>query len=227
MAKPKENPLFEEPEFDEKEYLLIERERAKGILVIFVIGALSGIFAGYLQLLGYTYLAILLMLAILILLTRILKTLGIGISDRTSHRVINYGTYVLTWLLFWIIFLNPPLHVVSSPQIQTISAQPPSSSQYVPLTLSSSDTYQLTPGTSHFSIYLTYKYDFNITSLNYQQSSSTTQTPIQYLFSNNYLNFTTPSTLSTATGHTYDILIGWNSSVRQTTQPLTFTITYG
>ena len=77
MAKPKDSPLFEEPEFDEKEYLSSESERAKGIVIIFVLGALSGLFAGYLQLLGYWELSALLMLAVLVLLTRILTVFRI------------------------------------------------------------------------------------------------------------------------------------------------------
>lgn len=226
MAKPKESPLFEEPEFDEKEFLSMERDRAKGILVIFVIGALSGLLAGYLQLLGYTYLSVLIMLAVLVLLAKLLGALGIKVSDRTSHKIINYGTYILTWLLFWIIFLNPPFHVVSSPQIQTLSVAPSGSTNYTVMTVGANDIYQSPTGSNNaYSIHLTYKYSFTITKVEYVQQGGNTPVIINVpLAPGGYLNFTL------ATGsvqNIYDFSIYWASPANSNPQPLTFTMTFG
>ena len=222
MAKPKESILFEEPEFDEKEFLVMEKERAKGILLIFVIGALSGILAGYLQLLGYTYLSILLMLAILVLLSRILTVFGIRASERVSHKVINYGTYALTWLLFWIIFLNPPLHVVSSPQIDNFAVQQSGQTTWTTMNLGANDVYQSPTGANQYSIHLTYKYNFSVTKFYYIQQGQTAETQQAYSFSNNYLNFS----LTGSVTNIYDFYIQWTSSQTPSPHPLTFTLTF-
>ncbi len=222
MAKPKDTPLFEEPEFDEKEFLIIEKDRAKGILLIFALGALSGIFASYLQLAGYTYLAILLMLAILVLLTRILTVLGIRLSPRTSHKIINYGVFILTWVLFWTIFLNPPMHVVSSPQIQNFSVQPSGQSTWTTLQLNSNDQYQSPTGVNQYSIHLTYKYNFTVTSFYYIQQGQTTHNNLNVPLNNGYLNFSLTGSVSNID----DFYIVWNSQASSSPQPLTFTLVF-
>ncbi len=222
MAKPKESTLFEEPEFDEKDFLVMEKERAKGILLIFVIGALSGILAGYLQLLGYTYLSVLLMLAILVLLSRILTVFGIRASERASHKVINYGTYILTWLLFWIIFLNPPLHVVSSPQIENFSVQQSGQTTWTTMNIGANNVYQSPTGANQYSIHLTYKYNFTVTKFNYIQQGQTSVTPQAYTYSNGYLNFSLTGSVTTID----DFSIYWSSPANSNPQPLTFTLTF-
>ena len=108
MAKPKDEPLFEIPEFDETDYIRKERERAKAIILIFIMGLLTGLLAGYLQLLGYTYLSVLVMILVLVFLGKILRFLKVKVSEKNSHKFLNGAMYVLTWMLFWIVFLNPP-----------------------------------------------------------------------------------------------------------------------
>ena len=117
MAKPKEEPLFEIPEFDETDYIRKERERAKAIILIFIMGLLTGLLAGYLQLQGYTYLSVIVMILVLVFLGKILRFFKVKVSEKNSHKFLNGAMYILTWMLFWIVFLNPPIHVVSAPQI--------------------------------------------------------------------------------------------------------------
>lgn len=225
MAKPKESTMFEEPEFDEKEFFLIERDRAIGIIVIFVIGALSGLLAGYLQLQGYSYLSVLLMLGILVLLTRILKVMRIKVSTRTSHRIINYGMYIFTWLLFWIIVLNPPISVVSSPQIHTFQVEQTTSgvTSWTNLSISSTGDYQGLTGTHSYSIHLTYKYNFSVPSNGfYYIQNNNKHLDVSHSFSNGYLNFSLTGSVSTP--NTY--YIQWSSSASNNRHPLEFTITY-
>lgn len=225
MAKPKESTLFEEPEFNEKEFLVMEKDRAKGVMLIFVLGALSGLFAGYLQLAGLWYMAVLLMLAVLILLSKLLAVFGIKVSEKTSHKVINYGVYILTWLLFWIIFINPPLHVVSSPQIQTFAVQPSGSTQWTNMTLNSNDIYQSPTGASHYSIHLTYRYDFKVTGFSFEQQGKNTYTNQPYTFSNGYLNFSVSGNIGTV-GNIYDYKITWSSPATGNPNAVTFTLSY-
>ncbi|MCL4337139.1 MAG: hypothetical protein M1129_02390 [Candidatus Thermoplasmatota archaeon] len=217
MAKPKENTLFEEPEFDEKEFLTIERDRGIGIIVIFVIGALSGVLAGYLQIQGYVYLSVLVMLAVLLVLTRILKTLGIKVSDKASHRIINYGMYIFTWLLFWIILLNPPLNVVSSPQIHTFQVD--QNGTWTNLTtFNSTGDYSGLVGTNQYSIHLTYRYAFQPGTLYYKQGSSDVN--VKYTGGPGYLNFT----LTSSYGNAYNFYLDWSSNASSNPHPLEFTM---
>ncbi len=117
MVKPKAEPIFEEPEFDEREYLEGEKERAKTMIVTFVIGAFLGLFAGYIYILGYGYLDILLIFVFIIFIKQILKGLGLTLPKRTWHWVLVGGEFLLTVIIFWTIFINPPITTVSSIQI--------------------------------------------------------------------------------------------------------------
>ncbi|MFG1519985.1 MAG: hypothetical protein AAE977_05880 [Thermoplasmataceae archaeon] len=119
MAKEKSEPIFEEPEFNELEFLKDEKDRAKSVIFIFLIGALLGLFSGYLFILGIWYLAVLLFLVLLIFFKHVLKFLRIPFPKRASHWIYLVGEFMLTWVVFWIIFLNPPISAVSGPQIGT------------------------------------------------------------------------------------------------------------
>ncbi len=221
MAKPKESTLFEEPEFDEKEFLTIERDRGIGIIVIFIVGALSGILAGYLQLQGYAYLSVLLMLAVLVLLTRILKALRIKVSARASHRIINYGMYIFTWLLFWIILLNPPVSVVSSPQIHTFQVD--QAGTWSNLNITHTGAYIGLIGSNQYSIHLTYKYNFSIPSNGFYYTQGGQQIQQAYSFQNGYVNFS----LQSSYGDTYNFYLDWSSPAASSPHPLEFTLVVG
>ena len=134
MVKPKAEPIFEEPEFDEREYLNGEKERAKTMIVTFIIGAFLGLFAGYIYILGYGYLDILLIFVFIIFIKQILKGLGLTLPKRTWHWILVGGEFLLTVIIFWTIFINPPITTVSPIQI---SAQYENSSgSWVSLTTS-------------------------------------------------------------------------------------------
>ncbi|BAB60451.1 TVG1351159 [Thermoplasma volcanium GSS1] len=120
MPKDTEEPLVKVPEFDEKQFLFDEKERAKSIVMIFIIGAVIGILSGYLQLIGYWYFSVLLLLIVLVFSEYILKGLGVKVSKKTTHRILFIGELFLTWIVFWILVLNPPFSHVSGPEISNI-----------------------------------------------------------------------------------------------------------
>ncbi|WP_337859783.1 hypothetical protein [Ferroplasma sp.] len=119
MVNPKKNdePLFEEPKFDKREYLLYERERAKAIILIFITGALVGLLSGELEIYGYWYLAIILIIAVIYFLKNLVKLFKIVMPKRISHKMLVYLELIVTWFVFWIIALNPPLHVAAGPEV--------------------------------------------------------------------------------------------------------------
>ncbi|CAC11459.1 hypothetical membrane protein [Thermoplasma acidophilum] len=120
MPKDNEEPLVKIPEFDERKFLFDEKERAKSIVIIFIIGAIVGSISGYFQLIGYWYLSLILILVVLLFSEYILKGLGVQVSKKTSHRILLVGEFLLTWLVFWILVLNPPLNHVSGPEIANL-----------------------------------------------------------------------------------------------------------
>ena len=132
MVKPKAEPIFEEPEFDERAYLEGEKERAKTMIVTFVIGAFLGLFAGYIYILGYGYLDILLIFVFIIFIRQILKGLGLTLPKRTWHWVLVGGEFLLTVIIFWTIFINPPITTVSGIQISGLQYENTSGSWVSP-----------------------------------------------------------------------------------------------
>ena len=141
MAKEKAPPVFEEPEFDEKEYIRFERERAKSIIVIFIIGAILGLGSGYLEIIGLWYVSVLIIFVFLLFRGRILEALHIEVPKRASHKILVGGEFILTWLIFWIIFLNPPLHVASGPQISDLQVY--QSGQWNDMSAATGNIYQI------------------------------------------------------------------------------------
>ncbi len=189
MAKPKEEPLFEIPEFDETDYIRKERERAKAIILIFIMGLLTGLLAGYLQLQGYTYLSVIVMILVLVFLGKILRFFKVKVSEKNSHKFLNGAMYILTWMLFWIVFLNPPIHVVSAPQIS--QADMHYDGHLVELSTTGVNSFvtssSLPGGTYSYQLNLTSRYNFTVTSLDYRSSSSSTYSSISdaHFFSSN------------------------------------------
>ncbi|WMT51420.1 MAG: hypothetical protein RE471_00725 [Ferroplasma sp.] len=125
MANPKKNeePLFEEPKFDKRQYLSYERERAKAIILVFITGALVGLLSGELEIYGFWYLAIILIIVVIYFLRNLIKMFKIAIPKQTSHKMLVYLELIITWFVFWIIALNPPLHVVSGPEVIDLEYQ--------------------------------------------------------------------------------------------------------
>lgn len=221
MAKPKDTPLFQEPEFDEKEYLTSEKERARAVILIFFIGAVSGLIAGYLQLQGYVVFSVLLMIAILVFLSKIVGFFGIRVSERTSHKVINSAVFILTWLVFWIIFLNPPLNTVSAPQISTPQIQT-SSDHWTNLTASSSNIYNGQIGSHSYRVDLTYRYPVNVTDFTWHSTGGGSSGKLHYAFHNDYIYFNYTGSVN------LEIIfqVYWTSQNISPTQPLTFEMVF-
>jgi len=119
MVNPKkvDEPLFEEPKFDKRQYLSYERERAKAIMAVFITGALIGLLSGELEIYGYWYIAIILIIVVIYFLKTIITLFKIAVPKQTSHKLLMYLELIITWMVFWIIALNPPLHVASGPEV--------------------------------------------------------------------------------------------------------------
>lgn len=184
MAKPKGEPIFEEPEFDEREYLEGEKERAKTLIVTFVIGAFLGLFAGYIYVLGYGYMDILLVFVFLVFLRQILKTLNLTLPKRTWHWVLVGGEFLLTIIIFWTIFINPPITTVSNIQISELHYQN-SSGQWVSPSVSSGNYIVGVPGTYSFEVYI--NYNSPITGASISPSPSLVNS--SYSYSTHYMYF--------------------------------------
>ncbi|PYB68875.1 hypothetical protein DMB44_01605 [Thermoplasma sp. Kam2015] len=189
MPKDSEEPLVKIPEFDERKFLFDEKERAKSIVVIFVIGAIVGTISGYMQLLGYWYLSLILILVVLLFSEYIMKGLGVQVSKKTSHRILLVGEFLLTWLVFWILVLNPPLNHVSGPEIANLQMY---SSGVWTTPLQKNGEYYIPYGVSAvgFRVYM-FAYS-GITSYKvteYESGSGQTPAVISSHLSDNYLYF--------------------------------------
>ncbi|MCL4329684.1 MAG: hypothetical protein M1533_01615 [Candidatus Thermoplasmatota archaeon] len=155
MAKDKAEPVFEEPEFDEKEFLRSEKDRAKGIILIFIIGALLGLLSGYFLTIGLWYFAVLLFFVIALFLKQIFGVLGVPLPKRGSHWFYLVMEYLIVWLVFWVIFLNPPLSVASGPQISSPQFQM-AGGTWQTLNQSGSNTYVIYGGYYDLGVHVSY-----------------------------------------------------------------------
>lgn len=188
MAKPKETTLFEEPEFDEREYIYFEKERAKAIVVVFVIGALLGFLSGYLQILGFWYFSVLIIFVFLLFLRHILSALKIKIPKKFTQKFLVGAEFFLTWLVFWIIFLNPPLNIVSGPQISDLQTYNTQTLQWANVSQSPIGVYHVSTGPHSFRLYTYYKTPISQVSLSYSQAGST-PTTLSTNYNGNYIYF--------------------------------------
>ncbi len=173
MVNPKkqEEPIFEEPKFDKREYLSYERERAKAIILVFITGALVGLFSGYLEIFGYWYLAILLIIAVIYFFRRLIMLFKIAMPKRTTHKFLIYGELVIAWFVFWIIALNPPLHVASGPEVIDLSVYHSSGWKIVTATSGHYNIPLSSNGTDQMRYYTEYKY--NITGIHITENGGT------------------------------------------------------
>jgi hypothetical protein len=106
MVKDKEEPEFVEPEFDEKNFLIQEIEKGKATIVVFLLGLGIGFLSGFLESIGLAVLSVLLGIAAIFLINPIYNSLNIKTDRRT--KTINIFIYLILWLTFWIVSLNPP-----------------------------------------------------------------------------------------------------------------------
>ena len=117
MPKPKNEPLFEEPEFSEEQFLRYEKDRAKSTIFVFLLAIGSGLLEGYLQIRGLGDLSILLFIVLFIGLFKILGILRIKLPVKGSHKFYMLMVFLLASILFWSIALNPPISVNTSPDL--------------------------------------------------------------------------------------------------------------
>ncbi len=113
MAKDKEEELLNLPEFDEKEFIRSEKNRAKAVVVFFLIGAGVGLLAGYLYDLNLWYFSVLLLFIFILFFRIIMNALGLEMPKTGGQKVFLFMEFFLTFIIFWVLFLNPPISVVS------------------------------------------------------------------------------------------------------------------
>lgn len=106
MVKEKDEPDFVEPEFDEKEFLTHEIHKGKATVIVFLLGLAIGFLSGFIQSIGLVALSVLLGFAALFLINPLYNSLNIKTDRRT--KAINIFIYLILWLTFWIVSLNPP-----------------------------------------------------------------------------------------------------------------------
>ncbi|QRF75969.1 hypothetical protein Thermo_01479 [Thermoplasmatales archaeon] len=200
MVKPKAEPIFEEPEFDERAYLEGEKERAKTMIVTFVIGAFLGLFAGYIYVLGYGYLDILLIFVFIIFIKQILKSLGLTLPKRTWHWVLVGGEFLLTVIIFWTIFINPPITTVSSPQISGLQYENTSGSWAAATYSASSNIYYL-GGPGSYSLRAYVNFNSQISNVSVTTGASSLHITSQYYDSSTHYDYFNVSALSSATAY--------------------------
>ncbi len=199
MVKPKAEPIFEEPEFDEREYLKGEKERAKTMIVTFIIGAFLGLFAGYIYILGYGYLDILLIFVFIIFIKQILKGLGLTLPKRTWHWVLVGGEFLLTVIIFWTIFINPPITTVSSIQISGLQYE--SSGSWVSPATTSNINILGSPGSYSMKAYVNYNSPIS----NVTVTASSLTVVNQHYNSLTHYDYFNLSAISSATTYTVTI----------------------
>lgn len=106
MVKDKEELEFVEPEFDEKNFLIQEIEKGKATIVVFLLGLGIGFLSGFLESIGLGVLSVLLGFAVIFLINPVYNALNIKTDRRT--KTINIFIYLILWLTFWVVSLNPP-----------------------------------------------------------------------------------------------------------------------
>ncbi len=106
MAKKKEDEDIELPELDEKTFLKREISKGKGVVVTYLFGIVLGFISAFFQYIGLLALSYIAGLAFAFLIPYIVKYMGIEIERKSlTYDII---VYILGWITFWIIAINPP-----------------------------------------------------------------------------------------------------------------------
>ncbi len=114
-----ESDVFQEPEFDEVQFLKDEILKAKGIILVFVLAMAVGIVSAYLQVFGGDILAYAFGIVVAFSLKWILGALHLGFKDNKTW-AFAIISFVLIWIAIWSVGLNPPFNDVSPPQVRTV-----------------------------------------------------------------------------------------------------------
>ena len=114
-----EGKLFEEPEFDVRQFLVDEMTKAKGIIIVFLLAIGVGLASAYLQVYFDAFSAVALGLLFLLLLRNILKFARAEFAQRNTW-IFAILAFIILWLSFWTVGLNPPFNDVSPPQVRVV-----------------------------------------------------------------------------------------------------------
>ncbi|MCL4451892.1 MAG: hypothetical protein M1327_04630 [Candidatus Thermoplasmatota archaeon] len=190
MAKDKDQEIFVEPEFIEKDFLQSEKERAKSTIVVFLIAAALGLFSGYLFILGIWYVGLLLMFLLVISFKRVIQALHLRMPQRGSQVFILVMVFILTWIIFWTISLNPPISSVGGPQVSTFQVYDAHTSSWTSLTESNGQYhYSITQnGVLSLRVYVSYITPISNVSITVS-TGGLTATPLSINYFDNYAYF--------------------------------------
>ena len=114
--------IFKEPEFDEREYLISEIKKGKGIILVFIIATAIGFISGFFQVWGDALAAVFLGFILLFSLKYILSIVNAEFSDKKTWAFAIIA-FLLIWFTCWTVALNPPFNDISPPQIRSISVE--------------------------------------------------------------------------------------------------------
>ncbi len=190
MAKDKDQEIFVEPEFIEKDFLQSEKERAKSTIVMFLLAAVLGLFSGYLFLIGIWYVGLLLMFLFIISFKRLVQALHLKMPQRGSQVFILVMVFILTWIIFWTISLNPPVSSVGGPQVSSIQVYNPQISSWSSLAESNGIYhYSITQnGVLSMRLYISYITTINNVTITVSSGGSSAS-PVVFNYYNNYAYF--------------------------------------
>ncbi len=94
------------PELDEKEFLQKEMHKGKSVVIAYALGIGIGFLSAFFQYLGLAPISAILGLAFAFLVPYVFNYFGISVDRKTL--VYDLLAYILAWITFWIVGLNPP-----------------------------------------------------------------------------------------------------------------------
>lgn len=94
------------PELDEREFLEKEIQKGKSVVISYALGIAVGFISAFLQFIGLLPVAAILGIAFAFLIPYLFSYIGVKV-DRKS---LTYDliAFLLAWITFWIVGLNPP-----------------------------------------------------------------------------------------------------------------------
>ncbi len=175
MARDKEEELLDLPEFDEKEFIRSEKNRAKAVVTFFLIGAGMGLLAGYLYDIHLWYFAVLLLFVFIVFIRFIMQALKLEVPKTNGQKFFLFMEYFLAFIIFWVLFLNPPFSVVSGPQISNIQVQG-TGGTWESASALTNNFYSYTPGNNSYRAYIYFVYPIESIQVNELLYASLTST---------------------------------------------------
>jgi len=121
MAKKKKKEpkeVFKVPEFDEIEFMKTEMDNAKAAIITILYAIPIAIISFELTIFGLAVLGFVVGIFAIFMLKFVYTKLGINIKDFEKKTWLGNGALMFfTWLLFWILMLNPPFSDSADPSI--------------------------------------------------------------------------------------------------------------